>query len=98
MGKIKTKEYAINDDLVINKVTVNYCTESDIDDSDNELELSISHQGAGFYYVMKTERFAFDDIDFLIRILQDFKEKANIDDYSDMENSVLHKTNKQISK
>ena len=98
MGKIKTKEYAINDDLVINKVTVNYCTESDIDDSDNELELSISHQGAGFYYVMKTERFAFDDIDFMIRILQDFKEKANIDDYSDMENSVLHKTNKQISK
>ena len=98
MEKIKTKEYAINDDLVINKITVNYCTESDIDDSDNELELSISHQGAGFYYVMKTERFAFDDIDFMIRILQDFKEKANIDDYSDMENSVLHKTNKQMSK
>ena len=98
MEKIKTKEYAIDDDLVINKITVNYCTESDIDDSDNELELSITHQGAGFYYIMKTERFAFDDIDFMIRILQDFKEKANIDDYSDMENSVLHKTNKQISK
>lgn len=29
MEKIKTKEYAINDDLVINKITVNYCTESD---------------------------------------------------------------------
>ena len=98
MEKIKTKKYTINNDLVINKVTVNYCTESDIDDSDNELELSITHQGAGFYYIMKTERFAFDDIDFMIRILQDFKEKANIDDYSDMENSVLHKTNKQISK
>ena len=98
MEKIKTKEYAINDDLVINKLTVNYCTESDIDDTDNNLKLSIKHQGAGFYYVMKTKRFAFDDIDFLIRILQDFKEKANIDDYSDMENSVLHKTNKQISK
>jgi hypothetical protein len=70
MEKIKTKEYAIDDDLVINKITVNYCTESDIDDSDNELELSITHQGAGFYYIMKTERFAFDDIDFMIRILK----------------------------
>jgi len=30
MEKIKTKEYAINDDLVINKLTVNYCTESDM--------------------------------------------------------------------
>ena len=95
MEKIKTKEYAINDDLVINKVTVNYCTESDIDDSDNELELSITHQGAGFYYVMKTERFAFDDIDFLIKILQDFKEKANIDDYSERDINVPHKTKKE---
>ena len=98
MEKIKTKEYAINDDLVINKVTVNYCTESDIDDSDNELKLSIAHQGAGFYYVMKTKRFAFDDIDFMIRILQDFKEKANIDDYSERDTDVPHKTNKQMKK
>ena len=95
MEKIKTKEYAINDDLVINKVTVNYCTESDIDDSDNELKLSISHQGAGFYYVMQTKRFAFDDIDFMIRILQDFKEKANIEDYSQKDTDVPHKTNKK---
>ncbi len=95
MEKIKTKEYAINDDLVINKVTVNYCTESDIDDTDNNLKLSIKHQGAGFYYVMKTKRFAFDDIDFMIRILQDFKEKANIDDYSERDINVPHKTKKE---
>ena len=95
MEKIKTKEYAIDDDLFINKITVNYCTESDIDDSDNELELSITHQGAGFYYIMKTERFAFDDIDFMIRILQDFKEKANIEDYSQRDTDVPHKTSKK---
>lgn len=95
MEKIKTKEYAINDDLVINKITVNYCTESDIDDTDNNLKLSIKHQGAGFYYVMKTKRFAFDDIDFLIKILQDFKEKANIEDYSQRDTDASHKTNKK---
>ena len=44
---------------------------------------------------MKTERFAFDDIDFMIRILQDFKEKANIDDYSERDINVPHKTKKR---
>ena len=53
------------------------------------------HQGAGFYYIMKTERFAFDDIDFMIRILQDFKEKANIEDYSQRDTDVPHKTSKK---
>ena len=41
MEKIKTKEYAIDDDLVINKLTVNYCTESDLDDTYNNLKLPI---------------------------------------------------------
>ena len=44
---------------------------------------------------MKTERFAFDDIDFMIRILQDFKEKANIDGFSERDINVPHKTKKR---
>ena len=93
--EFKTKEYPKGDEIVINEIMVNYSQESELSDEENNLKLSISHQGAGFYYVMKTERFAFDDIDFMIRILQDFKEKANIEDYSHKDTDIPHKTNKK---
>lgn len=49
----------------------------DCDDLGDLQELTIETQdgGAGVYYVIETERWAFDDIDDLISVLEDFKKK-----------------------
>lgn len=42
------------------------------------IKLSICSQGDGFYFVMETSRWAFENIADLDQILADFKSKANI--------------------
>ena len=76
--EFKTKEYPENGETVINEIVVNYSQESELSDEDNNLKLSICHQGAGFYFVMETTRWAFDNIAQLDQILADFKSKANV--------------------
>jgi hypothetical protein len=41
------------------------------------LEISTEDAGAGTYYVMKTERWAFDNINEIKDILQNFIERLN---------------------
>ena len=77
--EFKTKEYPENGETVINGIVVNYSQESELSDEDNNLKLSICHQGAGFYFVMETTRWAFDNIAQLDQILADFKSKANVE-------------------
>ena len=77
--EFKTKEYPENRETVINEIAVNYSQESELSDTDNNLKLSICHQGAGFYFVMETTRWTFDDIAELNQILADFKSKANVE-------------------
>ena len=77
--EFKTKEYHENGETVINEIGINYSQESQISDEDNNLELSICHQGARFYFVMKTTRWTFDNIAQLDQILADFKSKANVE-------------------
>lgn len=79
MKEIETKEYPGNSEIVMNEISVNYSqvNEDNIDTDDN-LNISIYHQGSGFYYVLKSKRWAFNDIDELVNILQDFKSKAKI--------------------
>lgn len=76
--EFETKEYPENGETVINEISINYSQENEISDDDNNLKLSICHQGAGFYFVIETNRWAFDNIDDLVKILNDFKSKANI--------------------
>ena len=76
--EFKTEEYPKGDEIVINGITVNYSQESELSDEDNNLKLSICHQGAGFYYVMETTRWTFDNIAQLEQVLANFKSKANI--------------------
>jgi len=76
--EFKTKEYAEGDETVINEIMVNYSQASELSDEDNNLKLSICHQGAGFYFVMETARWTFENIADLDQILADFKSKANI--------------------
>ena len=77
--EFKTKEYPKEDEIVINEIMVNYSQESELSDEDNNLKLSICHQGAGFYFVMETTRWTFDNIAQLDQVLADFKAKSNID-------------------
>lgn len=77
--EFKTKEYPKGDEIVINEIMVNYSQESELSDEDNNLKLSICHQGAGFYFVMETSRWTFDNIAQLDQILADFKSKANVE-------------------
>ena len=77
--EFKTKEYPKGDEIVINEIMVNYSQESELSDEDNNLKLSICHQGAGFYFVMETTRWTFENIAELDQILADFKSKANIE-------------------
>ena len=77
--EFKTKEYPKGDEIVINEIMVNYSQESELSDEDNNLKLSICHQGAGFYFVMETTRWTFDNIAQLDQVLADFKSKANIE-------------------
>jgi len=76
--EFKTKEYPKGDEIIINEIMVNYSQESELSDEDNNLKLSICHQGAGFYFVMETTRWTFDNIAQLDQVLADFKAKANI--------------------
>jgi hypothetical protein len=76
--EFKTKEYPKGDEIVINEIMVNYSQESELSDEDNNLKLSICHQGAGFYFVMETSRWTFDSIAQLDQVLADFKAKANV--------------------
>ena len=76
--EFKTKEYPKGDEIVINEIMVNYSQESELSDEDNNLKLSICHQGAGFYFVMETTRWTFDNITQLDQVLADFKSKANV--------------------
>ena len=77
--EFKTKEYPKGDEIVINEIMVNYSQESELSEEDNNLKLSICHQGAGFYFVMETTRWTFENIAQLDQLLADFKSKANIE-------------------
>jgi hypothetical protein len=77
--EFKTREYPENGETVINEIAINYSQESELSDEDNNLKLSICHQGAGFYFVMETTRWAFENIAELDQILADFKSKANVE-------------------
>ena len=76
--EFETKEYPKGDEVVINEIMVNYSQESELSDEDNNLKLSICHQGSGFYFVMETTRWDFNNISELDQILADFKSKANV--------------------
>ena len=78
-SSFETKEYPYGSEIVINEISVNYsqANEDEVDTEDN-LKLSICHQGAGFYFVLESKRWAFNSIEELVKILNDFQSKANV--------------------
>ena len=65
--------------VLSSKLTVNYHQEPDaLDTEDQLIELTTEDAGGGMYYVLKTERWAFNDPDELMEILKDFVKRANL--------------------
>jgi hypothetical protein len=60
---------------VCSKISALYLQENNLDDNMNELHLETQNDGAGDFFIMKTERWLFDDIDELIKTLKHFKTK-----------------------
>ncbi len=64
---------------VIEDVKVTYTQECDESSQDiQELKVFMEDNGAGKYIVFETERWAIDNIDELVEILNDFKTRAGI--------------------
>lgn len=76
---IKTDDFPEGKEVVMCEAKLEYTQECDeVSDDYQRLEISTGSQGGGMYFVIKTERWAFDDIDDLIAVLNDFKEKTKI--------------------
>jgi hypothetical protein len=64
--------------VAVNKVSVEYTQEADSNsDGLQLLEVSTEDAGAGVYYVLKTERWAFDNLNDLIKVLNDFEKRLS---------------------
>jgi hypothetical protein len=72
-------ELIADEELVsIEQITVKYMQEPDSNSSEGLqfLEISTEDAGGGIYFVLKTDRWAFDNIDSLIKVLSDFNKRA----------------------
>lgn len=64
--------------VAVNKVSVEYTQEADSNsDGLQLLEVSTEDAGGGVYYVLKTERWAFDNLNDLIKVLNDFEKRLS---------------------
>jgi hypothetical protein len=65
----------------IERVTVTYSQDNELQSGvTDSLTISTEDQGAGAYLVLKTKRWAVDKIDDLIRLLEDFKKRAGVEE------------------
>ena len=66
--------------VAVNKVSVEYTQEADSNSDSLQfqlLEVSTEDAGGGVYYVLKTERWAFDNLNDLIKVLNDFEKRLS---------------------
>jgi len=62
----------------VNKVLVEYIQEADSNSDGLQLiEVSTEDAGGGVFYVLKTERWAFDNINDLVKVLNDFEKRLS---------------------
>jgi hypothetical protein len=69
----------------VDNVSITYLQDADCtDDPDNVqvLKLSTQNNGIARFMVLETERWAIDDIESLIEVLQDFKTRAGLHEQS----------------
>lgn len=75
---IQMKEYPENEqDIIVSEIKLTYSQENENNNSIiYTLEVSTETQGDGFYFVIKTDRWAFEKVEDLVKVLNDFKNKA----------------------
>jgi hypothetical protein len=81
MNKIKMGDFPENDEITLEKLNATYIQKGDCGmsgDDFNDIKISTFDGGGGIYYVLETERWAFNDVDELIKLLNDFKERCSI--------------------
>lgn len=77
---IKVGFFTENNPIAVESVKVNYWQDADTNSRDPQsLELSTEESGSGIYFVLKTERWAFDNIEQLVSVLQDFQSRLSND-------------------
>ena len=52
--------------------------DNDPHEADQEIEISVDDGGAGKYFVIKTDRWAFDTVSEFVEMLESFKAKAGM--------------------
>ena len=72
------KEYPENEqDIIVSEIKLTYSQENENNNSIiDTLEVSTDTQGDGFYFIIKTDRWAFEKVEDLVKVLNDFKNKA----------------------
>lgn len=64
--------------IAVNKVCVEYLQEADNKPNGLQfLEISTEDAGGGVFYVIKTERWTFDNLNDLIKVLNDFDKRLS---------------------
>ncbi|MGJ7024940.1 hypothetical protein [Petrimonas sulfuriphila] len=78
--KIKAGILPEIEEVGISEMKVTYFQIDDQDrDEYQELEVSTDDNGAGTYYVIRTERWAIDCIDELVSVLKDFEKRLSVE-------------------
>ena len=77
---INTGFFSESSPIAVESVKVNYWQDADTNSHESQsLELSTEESGSGIYFVLKTERWAFDNIEQLVSVLQDFQSRLGND-------------------
>lgn len=67
-----------DNDVYVEDVSVEYSQDSTDDEGYQTLRVFTENNGVARYFNISTEKFSFADIDDLIKILNDFKERADL--------------------
>ena len=77
-GILPTNEHPfLVSDFSVTYTQNNDCCDEEREDGQN-IEVHTEDGGGGAYFILSTKRWAFDNIEELIAILQDFKNRTNI--------------------
>jgi hypothetical protein len=71
-----------NQKITVNKMSVEYTQEADdcqANEDPQTLEISTHDAGSGTYFVIKSDRWAFDSIEEIIKIIHDFQSRLNLE-------------------
>lgn len=76
--EIKTTILPKDDEVGISDVKITYCQQGDCTGNGdyNEIIISTADGGGGNYFILKTKRWAINDVQELVDLLNDFKKRT----------------------